>query len=249
MSNINGFSSLDVNREIESPLGNKFKLEQIHQSLTKDRTLVGMMSTLGKWMSAISVGVALDASGHTQDYILITGNSIPVNDWIRFSTGSLVGVEAHVMAKDGDYLILGSKLPSVPTGADQITHLRPITPTVDLNGNISVVEGATRIVDFLDAGTLIPTGGSAIPASASAPLQVVASLAAHVTKIQSVSDVGEFINLYSDAGGVNLIGHLVLTPDEMIDVDLAAGTSLYMRSAKNAVIDDAGSVIQLNLIG
>ena len=210
---------------------------------------MGMMSVIGKWMSSVASGIALDAIGHTTDYITITGNTVPQNDWIRFTTGTLAGIEAHVMAKDGDILILGSKLPSVPTGADQISHLRPITPTTDSNGNIAIVEGSTRIVDFLDAGTLIPTGGNAIPASASAPLQVVASLSSHITKIQSVSDVGEFINIYSDAAGLNLIAHLVLTPDEVVDVDLAATSSIYIRAAKNAVIDDANSVLQLNFIG
>jgi hypothetical protein len=202
------------------------------------------------WLSLVSSGNTLDASGSDKRVLAITGHSLKKGQIIRFTSGNIIREEVQIQdASNANSVLLSSPLSEAPAGSEGFSVYQPMTPTLDSNGQIAVVEGITTVVDFLDDGSFAPTGANAIPASSSAPLEVVSSLAANVTKIQVISDIGEFINLYSDSAGLNLLAHLVLTPDEVVDVDISAGTSLYIRNAKNATIDDANSIISMNFIG
>jgi hypothetical protein len=89
-------------------------------------------------------------------------------------------------------------------------------------------------------GPLLDASVNPIPASASAPLLIVSSLAAAVRKIKQVDDIGAFINLYSDSGGTTLICQLGLGGGEF-EVNLAAASSVYIRTAENVAIN-AGKI-------
>jgi len=207
------------------------------------------LDTAPSWLALVSNSGTLDAVVGGKRILPITGHSFLPHDVIRFVSGANIHIEAKIEAVTANEVLLATELPNVSGASDQYYHLRPMTPTLDLNGNVAVTQGSTTVVDFLDAGSMVPTGANAIPASSSNPLQVVASLAKPCTKIQVVSDVGEFINIYTDALGANLIAHMVLTPDEIVDVDIPLGASVYLRAAKNAVIDDPNSIISMNFIG
>lgn len=248
MSAIKGFQSLYL--AIENKIGTTlFKLQQKYASLQEIGGGRVGLDTLTRYMTALETGIATTSDSDNLSVLNITGHPFRIGDFLRFETGGNAGIELQVVKTNANQLMLGGRMDVLATAGDTVARLRSISPTVDVNGSIQVVEGQTEVVDFLDAGTMVPTGVNAIPASSSPPLEVVASLAKAVTKIQSISDVGEFINIYSDSAGTNLIAHLVLTPDEEVDVNLAAGTSLYLRAAKNVAIDDPNSVVQFNLIG
>ena len=208
-----------------------------------------MLDTAPKWLASVATGLSLDAVVGTKRVLPITGHSILVHDVLRFTTGPNAYIEAQVQAVKANFVLLATELPNIPTASDGFSQLRPLTPTVDLNGNLFTVAGQTTIIDFLDNESMVPTGANAIPASGAAPLEVVNSLAQSCTKIQVISDVGEFINLYLDAAGATLIAHIVLTPDEIVDVDIPAGSTVYIRAAKNVAIDDVNSIISMNFIG
>lgn len=230
--------------------GSQAQLEQLYATLQHlGSGKIGLL-TAPRWLSQISSGNTIDASGSTKRVLAITGHGHNKFDVIRFTSGPNIGEEVQIVDNsDANSVLLGQELPNTPGASDGYSLLRAMTPTLDSSGQISVVEGITTIVDFLDNESMAPTGANAIPASSSAPLQVVASLAQSCTKVQVISDVGEFINIYTDAAGANLIAHSVLTPDEVIDVDIPAGSSVYIRAAKNAVIDQPASIISMNFIG
>lgn len=249
MSALKGFTSLF--KGIKSTYnGAAIALEQIFATFQYQGSgKIGLM-TAPRWLSQVSTGNTIDAAGSTQRVLAIAGHSIRKYDVLRFTSGPNIGEEVQVVDQaDANSVLLGQELPQVPGASDGYTLLRPMTPTLDSAGNISVVEGTSTVIDFLDNQSMVPTGANAIPASAAAPLQVVAALAQACTRIQVISDVGEFINLYTDAAGAVLIAHLVLTPDEIVDVDIPAGTSIYIRAAKNASIDDPNAIISMNFIG
>lgn len=208
------------------------------------------LHTAPRWLSSISTGNTIDASGSTKRVLAITGHGHRENDIIRFTSGNNSGEEVQIVdVSNANSVLLGQELPNDPGASDAYTLLRAMSPTLDSNGNINVVEGTSTVVDFLDNESFAPTGVNLIPRSSNPPLQVVAALAANVTRIQVISDVGEFINLYRDAAGTTLIAHMVLTPDEVVDVDLNAGDTLYIRAAKDVDIDQADSIMSMNFIG
>jgi len=208
------------------------------------------LDTVSKTLAQVSSGNTVEL-GTTQRIIVKTAHGARKGDVLRFTNSLNIHVEAPVfLVPDANTIILGHKLDTAPVAAiDQYRLMRYVTPTTDLNGNTTVVEGQTSVVDNLDLGAFAPTGGNLIPRSSNPPLQIVAALAGSVTRIQPITDIGEFANLYSDAAGLNLIAHMTLTPDEVVDVDLAAGTSIYIRASKDADIDQAGSILSMNLIG
>lgn len=230
--------------------GVRYTLKQIYATVRHlGSGKVGLM-TSPMWLSVVSSGNTLDASGSTKRVLSITGHSLENGSVIRFINGLNAGQEVQVeVVIDADTVFIGQELPNVPAGSDGFTIYRPMTPTLDSSGQITVVEGITTVVDFLDSGSFAPTGANVIPRSSSAPLEVVSSLAAPVTRAQVISDIGEFINMYSDSAGTNLLCHLPLTPDETVDVDIPAGSTLYLRNAKDVDIDDANSIISINFIG
>ena len=249
MSVIKGFTSLlgPIKQTYNNVIS---QLEQTYVTLQHlGSGKVGLM-TASRWLSSVSTGNTIDASGSTKRVLAITGHSIRKYDVIRFTSGNNSGEEVQVIDNsDADSVLLGQELPNTPGASDAYTLLRSMTPTLDSSGNIAVVEGRLSVVDFMDNGSVAPTGANIIPRSSSAPLLIVASLAQAVTKIQTVSDIGEFCNLYSDVAGLNLICHLTLTPDEVVDVDLAQGSAVYIRASKDADIDQPNSIISMNFIG
>lgn len=120
--------------------------------------------------------------------------------------------------------------------------------------NIGSRLNALRVVDCtigpqdqIDTTPLLDTSSTNIPASASSPLQVVASLAGHVSKIVSVEDIGEFIGVYTGGSGSETLLCVLPLGGGEIAVNIAIGTRISIRNMKNATI--SSGFIALNLIG
>jgi len=95
-----------------------------------------------------------------------------------------------------------------------------------------------EVKDFIDApnGPLLDTSSTNIPASASTPLTIVASLAADVRKVRSVDDVGAFIGLYSDPAGTPVLQGILGPGGSELEVSIPAATVLGLRHMENSVL-------------
>lgn len=114
----------------------------------------------------------------------------------------------------------------------------------------SIISNTTplNVVDFIDTTPVIVASSTNIPASASTPLTIVASLAAAVKKVAVYDTTGAYIGLYSDPAGTPVL-EAVFGPgaDNIIDVTLPATTVLGIRNMANTAIT-TGS-FTLNFIG
>lgn len=197
----------------------------------------------------------LSISAIDRDIFTIVGHNSIKGNWIVVTSNELIGIEASIVEViDADNVRLDIQIPdsmsvTFPSLCD---FYRIQTAKLAASGELITSFGTRTVVDNIDSPqgpSMVPTGANLIPRSSNNALQVVASLAASCTAIQSVSDVGEFINVYSDAARTQFLGHLPLTPDELLDVDIPAGTAIFLGAAKDIDIDDATSIIQLNFIG
>lgn len=123
----------------------------------------------------------------------------------------------------------------------------PTALSANQGGGTSVVGQITGIGAD---GVFEVTGANIIPrSSALAGLQISTGLAADISGIQVVSDIGEFVNIYTDAACTVKIATMVLTPDETVPVILPAATLLFLRAVKDVDIDQAGSYLAMNFLG
>lgn len=104
---------------------------------------------------------------------------------------------------------------------------------------VNTKDSLLSVVDFLDTspGPVIDAASNNIPASASSPLTVVASLAGAVKKIRVADTTGEFIGLYSDPAGTPVL-EAIINPgmDGEMEIRLAAGVVLGLRNMANVAI-------------
>lgn len=99
-------------------------------------------------------------------------------------------------------------------------------------------------------GAFVPTGANLIPRSSNATgLKILDAIASDIKAIQVISDIGEFVDIYTDINCTNKIATMVLTPDEKVEINLPAGGELYLRAIKDADIDQAGSIVAMNFLG
>jgi hypothetical protein len=249
MSVIKGFSTSFLHLK-ETFGGAVREVVQLYATLTRIGIDRSGLDTLPRWMSEVGNGT-LDATGHSPKGLVlaIAGHGLQEGDSIIFTSGTNLGrfVQVDKVIDPGTIQINTKLLGAI--AADDYTVYRPVIPVASSSGGLNVSFSPIAPVDFLDAGTLTPTGGSLIPRSSNNALQVVASLAARCTKLQFIQDVGIPMNLYSDAARTQLICHLPLTPDESVDVDIPAGTALFIGAAQDVDIDEPASFIEINFLG
>jgi hypothetical protein len=247
MSAFKGFPSVFTGFEVLFGAVKK-KIGQGYATLTQVSYDRFAIDTAPKWFTQSSTGT-LDATGHTRSTLVITGHSLSEGNIIRFTSGPNAGKEVQVYeVLDANTVLLSTKLLNAPA-ADNYEALIPISPTADSGGGLAVTVVPLSVVDSLDAGLLVPTGGNIIPRSSLNALQVVASLATRVRKLQCINDIGEPMNLYQDAARTQFLCHLPLTPDESVEVDIPAASAVFIGAAKNTDISNADAFIEINFLG
>lgn len=103
------------------------------------------------------------------------------------------------------------------------------------------------IVDQIDTTPLLDVSSTNIPASASLPVQIVASLAADVKKIIVVDDIGEYIGLYTGASSSEVLECILHLGGGETKVEIAAGTRISLRHMKNTAL--TADFIAINFLG
>jgi hypothetical protein len=104
------------------------------------------------------------------------------------------------------------------------------------------------VVDFMDTSELLDTSSTNIPASATTPVTIVASLAAAVKKIQYYDTTGSFVGLYSDPAGTPVL-EAIFGPgtDQTVEVAIPAATVLGLRNMENSTISTG--LVAINFLG
>lgn len=172
-----------------------------------------------------------------------------VGDLIRFTSGTSQGLEVKVFKiKDANFFYLAEPIEAGSVSvADTFSLCRPTQPKVESDGSMSVSLGTLSIVDFMDTPTLIPST-TTIPKSSDNAIEIVASLAAAVTEIQTIEDIGNFMAIYSDAARTSLICFLPLAGGN-VKVSIAAGTAIYLGAVYDTDIDTADTALMMHFLG
>lgn len=171
-------------------------------------------------------------------------SSIALLTTIDADTGSISTNTATIAgAVSGTEMQVDVITSALPTGA--ATEAKQDTGNTSLS-NIDTNTARLDIVDFLDS-TLVDTSSSNIPGSAGSPLQVVASTAADVTKIQIVEDIGEYYGIYTGAAASEVLVAVVPLGGGEVEVQIPSGTRISLLSLTTSAIS-VGSVA-MNFLG
>ena len=103
------------------------------------------------------------------------------------------------------------------------------------------------VVDEIDTTPLLDVSSTNIPASASLPVEIVASTAAQVYAVQSIEDIGEFIGLYTGAASSEVLAAILPLGGGDVRVNIPAGTRISLRHMKNTAITT--DFIAINFLG
>ena len=142
-------------------------------------------------------------------------------------------------------VVIASNQSAVPVSGT-VTATGPLTDAELRASPVEVVDSVT-VVDQIDTTPLLDVSSTNIPASASAPVQIVSSLAANVVKVVSVEDVGEFIGLYVGGVGVETLAAVLPLGGGEINVIIPSGTRVSLRHMKNSAI--TSGFIAINFLG
>jgi len=103
------------------------------------------------------------------------------------------------------------------------------------------------VVDQIDSTPLLDVSLTNIPASASLPQEIVASLAADCKKILVVDDIGEFIGIYTGAAAAEVLEAVMPLGGGEVKLEVALGTRISLRHMKNTAI--TADFIAINFLG
>jgi len=126
-------------------------------------------------------------------------------------------------------------------------HTYPPSAAASSSSSQSVVSQINALgVD----GVFIPTGANLIPRSSNGTvLKILNAIGSDISGIQVISDIGYFVNIYTDLAWTAKIATMVLTPDETVLVSLPAGGELYLRAVDDVDINDPASHVAMNFLG
>jgi hypothetical protein len=151
-----------------------------------------------------------------------------------------VSANSAGLATDANLDTTNATLDSIDTQMAELANISTNTQTTAARLDLEPV-------DQIDTTPLLDTSSTNIPASASSPLQVVASSAANIYKIVSVEDIGSFIGLYSGAPSSEVLVCVLPLGGGTIEVMLPIGTRISLRAMENTAI--SSGKIALNFLG
>jgi hypothetical protein len=188
--------------------------------------------------SSTQVG-GVDGNGDLQAISVDTSGVINVN-----LVTDLVGLATE--AKQDDQI---TELVDIVTntGAININAGNTVTQLQAANVTLAAIQTSTNRLTVVQLTSFVDASSTNIPASASLPLQLIASTSAIVRKIVSVEDIGEFMGLYTGAAAAEVLVAVMPLGGGEIELNIPAGTRLSIRNMKNAAVTTGNLV--LNLLG
>lgn len=240
-------------------------------ALTTESTLAGLdAAVLGQDTMANSLPVVL-ASNQSSIPVTDNGGSLTVDGSVSVSNFPATQnvavtsiVEVEVKNDSGTAIPVSAASLPLPTGAATEATLSSLNGKVTAcntgavtissalpagSNTIGKVDVNTQsVVDLLDAN-ILDTSSSNIAGSASAPTQVVASLAAAVKRMQILDTTGAFIGLYTGAVSSEVL-QLVIGPgsDQTIQHSINAGVRISLKRLDSTTAISSG-IVAINFIG
>lgn len=102
--------------------------------------------------------------------------------------------------------------------------------------DLILAELSLDILDFMDTPVL-DASSTNIPASATTPVTVVASLASDIKAIKINDTMGLYVGIYSDPAGTPVL-EAIIGPgdDQTVQIQLASATVIGLRNMANSTI-------------
>ena len=168
----------------------------------------------------------------------VSANSIPV------VLSSEQEAKVDLLATEVTLAAINTKLTE---GQDVSANSIPVVLSSEQEAKIDslLAESQSDIVDVISP---IDISSSNIPASASLPLEIIASTSGDMTEIQTIEDVGEYIGLYTGAAASEVLACILPIAGGTVKIRIPSGTRLSIKHMKNSVISTS-TFFAANLIG
>jgi hypothetical protein len=151
---------------------------------------------------------------------------------------TLAALNAKVTAVDTGSVTISASLPAGTNNIGDVDIASALPSGSNTIGNVNV--NAITPQDFLDSG-VVDASSTNIPA---AGLSVVASLAANVTELEIIDDIGDYMTLTDGADVV--LAYLPLGGGR-VKVSISSGTALKLASVSGSTI--VSGKIAINFLG
>lgn len=244
----NGTNLMDVNASLEALVHD----EQVRLLAASIDTKMDLQSTVAQQLlgnadlSAINTKLTAGqlASAGSQSVVLSTEQEAKI-DLLATEVTS-----AAILAKIIAAPATEAKQDTMITSLASILAKIIAAPATEAKQDTMITSLATiaSVKDTVDVISPIDVSSSNIPASASLPLEIIASTSADMTKIQTIEDVGEYIGLYTGAAASEVLVAILPIAGGEVDISAPAGTRLSIRHMKNTAISTA-TFFAANLIG
>lgn len=220
--------------------------------------------TIAGWDTGAGAVGATTLRTHLSDETLAALESITVDVDIQHTTDSIkigdgtnlaaVNASLELQVRDDDANTTlssidgyASTLAGTVSGTEvQVDVVAPLPAGTNTIGSVDL--NYLDVVDVFDTPLLVASSSN-IPGSASAPLEVVASLAADVKKVHLQDTTGVWIGLYTGAAASEVL-KMVINPgsDSVVECDLPAATRISVRRLDSTTAASAGE-LSVNFLG
>tara|TARA_R100000656_G_scaffold117120_2_gene90400 strand:- start:251 stop:1537 length:1287 start_codon:yes stop_codon:yes gene_type:complete len=216
-----------------------------------------------------------DLSGADGDYAPIQVNDTGAVYTVLSAGTAVFGKLAANSGVDiGDVDVTSSALPTGAATSALQTTANGILTTIDADTSLvagcvagtelqvdvvsgSVVVDTYSVVDFIDStvagyvadnGVIELSGTDTIPAKAASQLQLVASSAAAIKKIQTVEDIGEYMGIFTGASTAETLACVLPLGGGEVSVEIASSTRISIRALTSGTAITSGS-LGINFLG
>lgn len=216
-------------------------------------TIAGDTTSLDGKVTACDTGDVTVSSSALPTGAATAANQSTANSSLSTIAGDTTSIDGKITACDtGNVTIASSALPTgAATAANQSTANSSLSTiagdTTSLDSKVTAADTANiknglDIIDQFDT-PLLDTSSSNIPASAGSPLEVVASLAGDIKKIQIIEDIGSYIGIYTGAAASEVLKAVLPLGGGEVDLQIASGTRISLRALENTAISSGKMAI------
>lgn len=237
------------------PTGIYFELNGVQQQVIEDTGTPANNAPLPVKLTSVTGDINITAN----DLNVQTSHLGAGFDSMRIGNGTnLMDVNASLEAlvHDTDALaelvLIDAKLPATLGSKADAASLAVTQSTEDkvvqaaIQTAVESVNNGLNVVDFLDT-PLFDAGATQINGSAGAFVEIVASTAAAVKKLDIIDDIGEYIGIYTGAAAAEVLAAVTKLGGGEIEIQIPIATRLSVRNMKAAAITVGNMAI--NLLG